>query len=109
MDHLKPQQSVDKLGFETANKLIRNSITNRLHVDKKPKTSGIDVFKTSLIKFVKDEIMEALVIVFNESFSDGQSPNIAKIAKVIPVLKGGEANGTNNYRPILLFSIFANY
>ena len=68
----------------------------------KNKKSGIDVFKTSLIKSVKDEIMEALVIIFKKSFSEGQLPYMLKIAKVIPVFKGGEASDPNNYRPISL-------
>ena len=72
----------------------------------KNKKSGIDVFKTSLIKFVKDEIMEALVIIFNKSFSEGQFPNMLKIAKVTPVFKGGEASDPNNNKPISLLSIF---
>ena len=72
----------------------------------KNKKSGIDVFETSLIKFVKDEIMEALVIIFNKLFSEGQFPNMLKLAKVIPVFKEGEANSPDNYRPISLLSIF---
>ena len=72
----------------------------------KNKKSGIDIFKTSLIKFMKDEIIEALVIIFNKSFSEGQFPNMLKIAKVIPVFKGGESTDPNNYRPISLLSIF---
>ena len=72
----------------------------------KNKKSGIDFFTTSLIKFVKDEIMESLVIIFNKSFSEGQFPNMVKIAKVIPVFKGGEASDPNNYRLTSLLSIF---
>ena len=66
---------------------------------------GTDAFKTSLIKFVKDKIMKALVIIFNKSFSEGQFPNMLKTVKVIPVFKGGEANDPNNYKPISLLSI----
>ena len=57
----------------------------------KNKKIGINVFKISLIKFAKDQIMEALVIIFNKSFSEGQFPNMWKIANVIPVFKGSEA------------------
>ena len=50
--------------------------------------------------------MVALVIIFNKSFSEDPFPNMLKIAEVIPVFKGGEANDPNNYRPISLLSIF---
>ena len=52
-------------------------------------------------------MIEALVIIFNKSFSEGQFPNMFKIRKkVIPVFKEGEASDPNNYKPISLLSIF---
>ena len=50
--------------------------------------------------------MKALVIIFNKSISEDQFPNMLKIAKIIPVFKGGEAIDPNKYRPIYLLSIF---
>ena len=42
----------------------------------------------------------------NLSFSTGIFPNVLKIAKVLPLFKGGSSQDINNYRPISLLSIF---
>ena len=62
--------------------------------------------KVSLIKYIKREIIDGLVIIFNKSFREGCFPEILKIAKVIPIYKGDDAANPNNYRPISLLSVF---
>ena len=47
----------------------------------------MDPFKTSIIKSIKNEITEPLVIIFNKSLEEGNFPNLLKIAKVIPIYK----------------------
>ena len=70
------------------------------------KKNGMDPFKTSIIKSIKNEITEVLVIIFNKSLEEGNFPNLLKIAKVIPIYKGGDNDNPVNYRPISLLSIF---
>ena len=62
--------------------------------------------RVSLIKYVKQEIIGSLVIIFNKSFWEGCFQEILKIAKVIPIYKGDDAANPNNNRPISLQSVF---
>ena len=66
----------------------------------------MDPFKTSIIKSIKNEITEAIVIIFDTSLEEGNFPKLIKIAKVIPIYKGGDNDNPVNYRPLSLLSIF---
>ena len=69
----------------------------------------MDIFNIKTLKFVKNEIIPALVIVFNKSMKTGVLPDLFKVAKVIPTYKDDEADLPKNYRPISLLSIFDIY
>ena len=57
-------------------------------IDKmKPKKSTLDVFNINMLKYVKDEMIPGLVIIFNKSISEGMFPELLKTAKVIPIYK----------------------
>ena len=45
--------------------------------------------------------------IFNLSFESGVFPGAMKIAKVIPLFKGGDAEDFSNYRPVSLLSQFS--
>ena len=62
--------------------------------------------RVSLIKYVKQEIIDGLVIIFNKSFREWCFPKVLKIAKVIPIYEGNDAANPSNYRPISLLSVF---
>ena len=83
----------------TDNDEILNEINQLKH------KSTLDV-KVTLLKYVKHEIVKGLVIIYNKSFTEGQFPELLKIAKVIPIHKGDDATNPNNYRPISLLSVF---
>ena len=70
------------------------------------KTKATLDIRVSLLKHVKQEIVNGLVIIFNKSFEEGRFPEMLKIAKVIPIFKGENPTDRNNYRPISLLSIF---
>ena len=70
------------------------------------KTKATLDIRVSLLKHVKQEIVNGLVIIFNKSFEEGRFPEMLKIAKVIPIFKGENPTDPNNYRPISLLSIF---
>ena len=65
----------------------------------------IDI-RVSLLKYVKQQIVICLVIIFNKSFDKGCFPELLKIVKVIPIYKSEDPTDPSNYRPILLSSIF---
>ena len=59
-----------------------------------------------MLKVVSDIIVVPLCHILNLSFSTGVFPNALKVAKVIPLHKGGSTQDMNNLRPISLLSIF---
>ena len=60
----------------------------------------------TLLKHVKQELVDGLVIIFNKSFHGGCFPEVLKLSKVIPIHKGDETTYPTNYRPISLLSVF---
>ena len=53
------------------------------------------------------EISALLAHIYNLSFKNGVVPKQFKIAKVVPISKGGDDSNPNDYRPISLLSIFS--
>ena len=77
-------------------KQIINQLKNKTMLD----------FQVTLLKHAKQQLVNGLVVIFNESFQEGYFPKILKIAKVIPVHKGDVTTDLGNYRPISLLSVF---
>ncbi|XP_046393644.1 uncharacterized protein LOC124161374 [Ischnura elegans] len=74
----------------------------------KKHSAGYDDIPCSLLKGnAKLSVIHPLVHLINESLSLGIFPNRLKVAKVIPVLKGGDPHNMNNYRPISVPSLFS--
>ena len=48
-----------------------------------------------------------LCYVINRLLNSGEFPDLMKIAKVLPLHKGGELEVTDNYRPISLLPIIS--
>ena len=57
------------------------------------------------IRIIK-EISSPLVEIINSSFSEGIFPDKLKLAKVIPLHKGGDQSIPKNFRPISILPIF---
>lgn len=70
------------------------------------KATGPFSIPVKILKIIKYVISKPLEILFNASFSLGEVPSFFKIAKIIPVYKGGSQTCLNNYRPISLLSVF---
>ena len=70
------------------------------------KASGPSSIPLKLLKVVVDLILIPLCHIINMSFSTGIFPDLLKIAKVLPLHKGGSTLDPNNFRPISLLSIF---
>lgn len=69
-------------------------------------SAGDDNISQKLIKQIKLQIIPVLTKLINLSISDKLYPDCLKIAKIIPIYKGGSKNLCNNYRPISLLSSF---
>ena len=63
-------------------------------------------FRVPLLKHVKQELVDGLVIIINKPFQEGCFPELLKIAKVMPIHKGEDRTDPTNYRPISLLSVF---
>ena len=59
-----------------------------------------------MLKYVKDEMIPGLVIIFNMSISEGIFPELLKTANVIPIYKKDNTIFAKNYLPISLLSVF---
>ena len=73
-----------------------------LKVDKSP---GPDGLHPSVLKEIAEEIMEALVVIFQESLEAGRVPEDWKVANVKPLFKKGGRQQMGNYRPVSLQSL----
>ena len=61
----------------------------------------------SLVKKLSFQLAKPLCHIFNLSFNQGIVPLQMKIAKIIPIHKGGDRSSMDNYRPISLLSCFS--
>ena len=66
------------------------------------KSSGYDCISNKILKETKDVITPYLETLFNKCIQTGTFPDDYKIAKVIPLFKGGDKTNPNSYRPISL-------
>ncbi|MBM3206904.1 MAG: reverse transcriptase family protein, partial [Candidatus Staskawiczbacteria bacterium] len=64
------------------------------------KSEDLHEISMMTVKQVADVIAKPLAHIFNLSFRSGKFPDNLKIAKVIPLYKGGEDYLLTNYRPI---------
>ena len=67
------------------------------------KASGPNSIPTNIFTPVNEEFSKPLSDMKNMSFNQGVSPNILKLANVIPI-HGNDKLDCNNYRPIFLLS-----
>ena len=70
------------------------------------KATGPASIPLKMLYVVADIIVFPLCHIINVSFSTGIFPDKLKVAKVLPLHKGGSTQDLNNFRPISLLSIF---
>ena len=69
------------------------------------KSSGMDELSSKLCKDAFLVLSEQLAHLFNCSLNSGCFPDKWKIAKIIPLFKGGDRENVNNYRPVSLLPL----
>ena len=67
---------------------------------------GIDNIPPKIIKWAPHIFTPILKVIFDKCLEQGLYPQGVKIAKVIPIHKGGDINDANNYRPISILTQF---
>ncbi|PJG57315.1 hypothetical protein [Aeromonas cavernicola] len=73
-----------------------------LKADKSPEPDGLH---PRVLKEVAQEIVDALVIIFQNSLDSGLVPEDWRVANVTPLFKKGGREKTGNYRPVSLTSV----
>lgn len=68
-------------------------------------SAGIDGISTKFLKNTKIYSSILLAAIFNQSIQSGALPDDWKVARVVPVHKGGDSHSPRNFRPISLTSI----
>ena len=69
-------------------------------------SAGFDQVPSKILKLSPDNIVLALIYIFNLSISKGEFIECLKVAKICPVFKKGDPCEINNYRAISLLSNF---
>ena len=73
-----------------------------------PKHSSCwDEIPPVVLKYLPDNIINALTYIFNLSLCQGKFVTAFRHAKVVPIHKKGDVQNLNNYRPISLLSSFS--
>ena len=75
--------------------------------DMKNSSPGWDCISPKIVKQTYRYFLEPLVHVTNMSILHGVFPDELKIAKVIPLYKGGESKLLVNYRPVSVLPVFS--
>ena len=99
---VKPVTS--KMSFK---RVTEGQICNIVSKLKNKKSCGLDGISNVLLKKLVNVIRSPLCTLFNMSLSTGVFPDMMKIAKVIPLHKGGAKDLTDNYRPISLLPVIS--
>ena len=70
------------------------------------KDMGADNIPPKIIKWAPELFAPILSKIFNKCIHIGYYPKQLKVARVVPVHKGGDSNDINNYRPISVLTQF---
>ncbi|XP_065639614.1 uncharacterized protein LOC136072343 [Hydra vulgaris] len=71
------------------------------------KSAGADDINVNIVIKSYEIIKNVFFKIFSCSIRQGIFPNQLKIAKVIPIFKGGDLTNVSNYRPISILSAFS--
>eukprot|EP00061_Rhincodon_typus_P013097 g39262.t1 len=85
--------------------ITKENVLEKLKDRKMEKSPGSDGLKPRVLKETAEEIVGALLIIFQESLESGRVPEDWKIAHVTPLFKKGLRQKTGNYRLISLTSV----
>ena len=68
---------------------------------------GWDEIPAYLGKQCIDTFIRPLTCIINKSLHDGVFPSELKLARLVPIFKGGDSSNIGNYRPISVLSFFS--
>ena len=100
----RPHPRTEALSLKTVTPFEVDEIVKKL---KNSKSCGLDNIDTYIVKLTRKFIVPALTHIVNLSITTQTFPKAYKVAKVVPLYKGKEADITNpkSYRPVALLPI----
>ena len=104
LDYVKAEHL--KYPGDYLNKINRYELEKIVHSLEVRKSCGYDGISNYMIKKTSEVIIPHLETLYNACLQQGTFPDIYKVAKVIPLFKGGDRENVNCYRPISLLPAF---
>ena len=109
---LKPRKSIDlylkklqsnhkSLYLDLCNATEVKELINMLPLKN---SHGHDNISNIMLKTIVNEIVAPLVMLINQSMSQGQFPMMMKLTEVVPLFKSKDRSKETNYRPISLLT-----
>ena len=95
--------SVNSMFFRATNPAEINKVILSLN----NKASHISTYPSKILKYASDVISPILCIIVNMSLENGIFPDKLKVARVVPIHKGGDFSDVNNYRPVSVLPILS--
>ena len=96
----------ESVQFQIPLMTLENLITSIRSLDPSEAT-GLDGITPKIVKLSAEVISPTLLRIINTSISSGNFPETLKIAKILPIHKGGAKNDPSNYRPISILSVIS--
>ena len=106
----QPRVNVDTNVSQTRSMFLRNTTpleVNRIICSLKNKKGHVSTYPAKVLKYASEIISPILSDIINLSFSSGTFPDRLKIARVVPIHKGGNKSELNNYRPISVLPLLS--
>ena len=100
--HTKFVRSINNTLYAT--EVAVNELMNVVNSLPNKTSSGFDGLSTKNLKLIFPYIPCVLLQIINKSFMSGVFPDILKIARVLPLHKGGSLDKIINFRPISILS-----
>jgi len=81
-------------------------VSKEIDLMNEKKATGLDDVGSKILKLAKPAIVSSLVYIMNLSLRTGVFPDLWKVAKIIPLHKGGDMS-INNFRPIAILPVLS--
>ena len=67
----------------------------------------MQLLPVQVLKYISNIVSPILSELINKAVTEGVFPQSLKVARVIPLYKGGDATNVKNYRPISILPLFS--
>ena len=97
-------------GHQTSSMFFRqvtNVEVSKVIFSLKNKACGLYACPAKVIKYVEEIVSPVLTSIVNSSLVNGRFPDKLKIARVVPVYKGGSSDLVDNFRPISILPLLS--